>query len=170
MLTARYGLIQSRHLRNASLISLPALRASRLVVSQSSRIFVFKSGSGRGGDGGPGRSSRVVGGDGSAMTGDRGDATPGSGGAPQAERASTRYPRRRRERERHQQEVGDDVRRMVRSVREHFGLRICNVFGIARRTLTIALNPGENPSARQGFRHDPFETWLREERPEISAQ
>jgi len=59
---------------------------------------------------------------------------------------------------------------MVRSVREHFGLRICNVFGIARRTLTIALNPGENPSARQGFRHDPFETWLREERPEISAQ
>src|SRR5205809_5803938 len=64
MLTARYGLIQSRNLRNASLISLPALRASRLVVSQSSRIFVFKSGSGRGGDGGPGRSSRVVGGDG----------------------------------------------------------------------------------------------------------
>src|SRR5206468_4082324 len=49
MLTARNGLIQSRNLRNASLISLPALRASRLVVSQSSRIFVFKSGSGRGG-------------------------------------------------------------------------------------------------------------------------
>src|SRR5437660_5361065 len=77
MLTARYGLIQSRNLRNASLISLPALRASRLVVSQSSRIFVFKSGSGRGGDGGPGRSSRLVGGDGSAMTGAGG--TPGEG-------------------------------------------------------------------------------------------
>src|SRR5437867_11547653 len=75
MLTARYGLIQSRNLRNASLISLPALRASRMFVSQSSRIFVYKSGSGRGGDGGPGRSSRLVGGDGSAMTGAGG--TPG---------------------------------------------------------------------------------------------
>src|SRR2546425_12971026 len=74
MLTARYGLIQSRNLRNASLISLPALRASRLVVSQSSRIFVFKSGSGRGGEGRPRRSSPLVGGDGSPVT--------GAGGAP----------------------------------------------------------------------------------------